>query len=69
MFFFGFNISLILFIKRIGQFINHIITVYFVNYMLIYKFNPLFHNVTRESHRLKLVITRKINQFFLKNKL
>ena len=41
--FFGFNISLILFIKRIGQLINHIITVYFVNNMLIYKFNLKFN--------------------------
>jgi len=33
MFFFGFNI---IFIKRIGQFINHIITLFFFDFMLIY---------------------------------
>ena len=29
--------------------------------LLFCLFNPLFHNLIRESHRLKLVITRKIN--------
>jgi len=28
----------------------------------IKKINPLFHNGTREVHRLQLVITHKINQ-------
>jgi hypothetical protein len=36
--FYGFN----LFIKRIGKFINHIMTLFF-NFMLIYEFNLAFN--------------------------
>jgi hypothetical protein len=55
MFFFGFNISLFLFIKRIGQFINHIITVYYYNFMLIYKFNLTFNQYVFNKFYLLLI--------------